>query len=1137
MVRLRSRWGLATRSAALAALALSGASMLSPRSAAQEPKAGKAAACLVLMHHAKEGEPKPDLRMNHFALPDPKLRARLKALGFEVSAAPYASGLTMDFLKQFNVVVMPHPYLRGYAPGLDDMAAEKQQLLLDYVQAGGGLLVLRTQGWQFGEDIDELNRWLAPLDLEIPSEQVVDDEHKLTLESGSKLSWTDNLATHPVTEGVGGIFYTTYHHMYSDSTSPVKPGKDWTVLLRGKATTRSMKTVKGAKPPPPTPGTYASEPPLLAVRDYGKGRVAVWPVNSTIIWQDGYHMLWGRGLVMDGESSGMRGDGAKLVENLLTYLAEPSRGEFGGFKPPPKEEPKPELGFVTIDWDKDGYSGAYMPHCFVGLIGVKSALSSGTGSPAQFIQAAQEAGYDFVGFTEDLDQLTEAEFGQLQETCKTASTDKFKAYPGFAYLDESGNSWVTFSDRLRWPEPGWWSAKHAGRIKVNNALWRGCRFPPVILLHPHGNPEKAAFQGNFKGLSVYTYASGKLLDDALDVYLRLQRMRYELCPVAVHLVTSPEQVKPAKSTGYQTYVRWNDHSMAEALSSHIPAYKGTYIFTRSCFISEGPILEDNRIRNFATSDLVLPANDRIRIHIRASAPGGLREVAILDADAPRPWRRFLPGGKDVFDATIDHFHDRQYNLILTATDTEGRKALGWNAWTAVQENNYPRCSDNLNTMPRGKWWGAPKHMQNVRGIENYQAVRNFRYLGVPLLEGLAESVRAAIEYYPVLVCRFGTILDCLIDDHHPVSASANLDHTDLPELAEPNVFFGGKVRHTLFTPWQDGALITLVEGDFTAKQDIESKRAQILSFNGRQGADCVSATRPDGRLYCAKLNTRMPHCGGELPLNGFAAILPQPFRGSVGMIALQEGLRYLAFTGGSDMCNFRGLLWDGKRTVKAGEKLTYRYLGVNSALDAPPDTRFVAEIVDTLGLGREPAYQVRPTTGSVTGTRFILNLQADGYAFTGTLTEAKLPLNLPVMIAGLNPRWHAGVWYKGSCRLHTAEWVVNDMNQRWTERRVRTVKDEIQHFPVMEDGVGFLQLNTTFGAKNVTIGNLLVSDNPNVCLTLVDRRPGREAFVIHNPTDAAIACEVRPGPGFTLLGDFRSSMTVPPGSSVRKTVK
>jgi len=1088
-------------------------------------------AYLVLMHRAVEGEPKPNPRMKHFCLPDPKLDAQLKELGFEVGVAPYASGLTMEYLKQFNVVVIPHPYLDGFTPGLDAMVAEKRQLLLDYVKAGGGLVAMRVTGWQFGKDIDELNRWLKPCDIEILSEQVTDEEYFVTLESRYKLSWTDNVVKHPVTEGVGGIFYTTYHHMYADSTSPVKAGKDWTVLLRGRKTTKSLRTVKGGTPPPPAPGTYASEPPLMAVREYGKGRIAVWPINATCVWQDGYHTLWGRGLTMDGEASGMRGDAARLIGNLMTWLAEPSHGEFGGFVPE-KIEKEPEVGFRRIDWDKAYSKGAYMPHCFVGLIGAKSSLSSGQGMPEQFIEAAQEAGYDFIGFTEDLDQLTEAEFAKLKETCEQASTEEFKAYPGFAYFDESGNSWVTFSNQLRWPEKGWWSQKHKGRLKINNPLSRGCQWPPVIMVKAHSNPEKPWHQGNFKVISLFTYEGGKLVDDSLDYYLRLQRMRYQLAPVAVHIVRTPAEVGRAKATGYQTHVRWFDSNMVAALSGHVGRYKNSYVWFRSSFVSDGPILEDARIRNFATSDLIIPGNDRIRLHVRASSPVGLKEVAVLTSDTPRPWRRFLPGGEKEFETSIDHFHDRQYCFILRATDIEGRQAIGWGSWTGVQENSFPRCSDNINTMPRGKWWGPPKHMQNVRGIENYLAVRNFRYMGLPIFQGITESARPAVEFYPRLACRFGTIVDCILEEHYPPTASGNPDRTDIPEIAVPNEQLAGVVRHTMFTPWQDGALVELVEGELSAKQPLDMKRAYVLSFNGRQGADCVCATLQDGRFLCGKLTKKLKNLSGVLPANGFAAMFHQPFTGSVGMIALQEGLRFLAFDGGKGYTNFRGLLADAARTMEAGEKLGYRYLGVISALDPVPDNRFITEICETLGIQGRTAYELMPEIGEIVSTHFVLVLEARDHAFAGRITEAKLPLHLPTRIEGLNPRWHAGIWYQGRNTFTRAEWIVNEMNQRYTVRRRRAVRDEIHHFPVMEDGTGFLQIDTSVGDRNVFIGNLLVSSNPNVCLTLTDRRPGKAAFVVHNPTDEDVTCEVWPAAGFTLLGDFEKTVEVAAGSSV-----
>ena len=1097
-----------------------------------------AQAILVMMHRAVEGEPLADARMRHFALPDPKLKSRFEEAGFRIGVAPYASGLDDAFLRQFNVVVVPHPCLPGSEPGLAEVVREKQALLLAYVRDGGGMLVLRTPGWQFGKDVDEINRWLAPCDIEVLSEQVRDDECKVTLDTRYEFSWTDNLARHPVTEGVRGLFYTTYHHMYSDSTSPVRAGPDWTVLVRGKRTTKSLKTVKGGKPPPPSPGTYPSEPPLMAVRDYGKGRIAVWPLNSSCVWQDGYHTLWGDGLTMEGVSSDMHGDAARLLGNLMAYLAEPSRDRFGGYVPPMEEKKlDQEPGFARIDWDRERMGNVLMPHCFVGLIGAKSGLTSGSGIPEQFIHSAREAGYDFIAFAEDLATLTQDAFGRLSATCAELSTETFKAYPGFEYQDDSGNSWVTFSDRLRWPEKGWWSQAHTGRLKINNPLSRGCQWPPVILIKAGKNPEPAFLQGNFKVFSLFTYEGGSLVDDSLDTYLRLQRMRFLLCPVAVHIVRFPEEVTSAREGGgYQTYVRWFDHSMAEPLSGHVGRHAGRYVFTRSSFVSQGPVIEDARIRNFGSSDLAIPGNDRFRFRIKASSPAGLQEVAVFDSDAARPWRRFLPKGAETFETSVDHFHDRQYDFVLRVTDTEGRAAYGWDCWTCVQENSFPRCSDNINTMPRGKWWGPPEDMQNVRGVENYLAVRNLTYVGLPMLSGVPDCTRPAVEYYPRLSSRFGTVLECRLNHHYPVSVDGNPDRNDRAECAVTNESVQGMVRHTLFTPWQDGPLAVLVEGNLQARQAFSTKRPEVMRFQGREGADCVALTRQDGSVYIGKLTAASNSFMHTLAENGFAAAFPQPFRGGVGLIPLQEGILVHAFTGGSEYCNFRALLWYGDRAVPAGAELTYRYIAVMGPLGGPPDSRFVTDIRDAMGVAGAPAYRVTPQLGKIVSTRFILQLSAEEHGFAGTVTQAELPLNLPVRIDGLNPRWDAAVWYKGPQKLAVAEWVVNEMNQRYAVRRTHAVRDEILRFPVTEDGSGMLQLDTAFGDKGVFIGNLLVCNAPAVCLTLVDRRPGKAAFVAHNPTDEAVACEVSPAPGFTLFGEFRQTVNIPPGSSVRKGI-
>ncbi|NOZ20356.1 MAG: hypothetical protein GXP25_04625 [Planctomycetes bacterium] len=1100
-------------------------------------QAEKPMAYLMMVQKTQEGDPVYASHARGNALPGRKLAKQFEDQGFKTrEVCAFSPQLTMDFLKQFNVVILGAGGEGNQHSLFSKLADDKAKLLLEYVKQGGGLLALRSPGWQFGKDIEEINNWLRPTGIEILDEQVLDEENAVNLPSGYTLFWTDNIAKHPVTEGVAGLFYPNIrggYRRYTDFSSPVKTSSDWTVLVRGTKTAHSVHRKKGSMQHPATPGTYKTMPPLMAVRQFGQGRIAVFPIASSTLWQDGYHALWGDGLPMDGETKGMKGNGARLMKDLFAYLSEPSKGRFGGYVPKAPVVKTREDRLRPIDWDKIHVEGIQRKNLYVGLIGARSALSSGQGRPAEFIQAAKEAGYNFIAFTEDLAKLTPEKFTSLKKICEDNCSREFKAYPGFTYLDDSGNTWVTFSNTLSWPKPGWFSTKHPGRLSCNNALIRGSEMPPVVLTHSHKNPEAPWFQGNFNAFALFTYANSKLIDESLDNYLRLLRMSFRSAPVVVRFVDSPEQVTRARQDGFQTYVRWFDDNIIEAFHGFTAGHKGRPVWLRSSFVSEGPIIEDIRIVNAGTSDLARPGGDRCRMHLMVSADGGLKEVVIRDGDRKQPWRRFFPHGEKTLEQTIDFFHDHQHDFVVIVTDRNGKKAISWHNPTRVQENAFHRCSDNYNTMPRGKWWGEPGDMLNIRGFEDYLVVRNFMYCGGLILAGVDELKRPAVEYYPVLACRFGSIVDTLASRHYALEAAGNPDHTDVPFCAEKNEYIAGKTRYTFYTCRQDSSLIEQVQGNYDVLKEFTIRESVIFRANGRQGTHCVCATLPGGRFFAGQFTRTTRHFWSVLPERGYAALFPNAFNGSLAVLPLQPGLRYTSHTN-EDMRygNLYLKLPQEKTEFKQGEKIEYKYIGINGPLGGAPDNTFVVDIIDSLGLHGKTAYEIKPAVGSVAGRSFALELKADRHGFAAQVSEAHLPLDLPVRIGGLNPRWDAGILYKGKATLVIPEWIINEFGQRYVTRKKREVTNEIIRFPVLEDGTGFLQIDTEVGPKDVFIGNLLVSDNPQIHLMLVDTRPGKAAFVAHNPTDADITCRVSPAPGFTLLGEFSREVSVPAGSSV-----
>jgi len=100
-------------------------------------------------------------------------------------------------------------------------------------------------------------------------------------------------------------------------TMPLKvkePGGEWRIVVRAADTARSSK------------GTYGSAPPLLAARQHGKGRVVVFPTHTTYWINAGHHRIWEQ-ICME------KGDGAKLLDNIYRWLAEPSLASGAGRAP------------------------------------------------------------------------------------------------------------------------------------------------------------------------------------------------------------------------------------------------------------------------------------------------------------------------------------------------------------------------------------------------------------------------------------------------------------------------------------------------------------------------------------------------------------------------------------------------------------------------------------------------------------------------------------------------------------------------------------------------------------------------------------------------------------------------------------
>lgn len=1067
-------------------------------------------------------------------LPDEALQSKLAAEGIVWAAESFSTVMTPEYLRQFNVIVMlDFPIIEKHA-ALEEEVRAQEQVLARYVADGGGLMLTGNTEygmWALERDFEEMNRFLKPFGAQVLHEQVRENDKSLTIPTMgiSALGYTANVQPHPTTKGVRGLLYPT-DHMWSFWTHPLQLSTGWQPLVKGSPSAWSYSTPLGVAGSTSQlekkPGTYKSEPPLVAVKDIEKGRMCLWPTVPSAFIIDGYHDFWGGGIIMEGSRQEKPSDARPLLVNLLRWLGEPSQATFGGYTPPPAQAGDPEPGFVEVDWDNVKLAGKSQPNCYKGLIGLHSNLSDGAAIPEAMLTAAKAAGYHFAAFTDPLAKLDEGKLEALKSACLKVSGPQFQAFPGFTYEDESGNSWMVFGQQVHWPKQEWFSKKRPGALEINNVVFRGFQFLPLVMLP--GDAEPPWLQGNFKGMAIHQYESGNLVRNSEGVYQRLQRNGFDVFPVVANVVKSPADVQAAAATPLQTYVRWWElEDVISAISGNVPMYQGGYVFGRPSFVSGGPIIEDFRVFNFGTSDLAIKGNDRYRIHLDVSADKGLKEIALYDGAELR--RRVLLSGQKTWAGDFEGYQDRNRHYIAVIIDNAGGKAISGVRDTSNQEVGMIRCTDNLNTYTSGKFKAVNYHP--VRGLESYIEQNAGSFNAFPYL-GLPDTERPAVDQQLTITGRFGYVKHDVIEHHYGPISSANWNLTDRPDRAEPQTVTQGRVRTTMFTPRAEGTAVYLVEGDFQMLSDLDLPRGNVPCYRvpWLLDADTMYVSRVEGKSECYKLGSRLKNRSAALDGIEYVAQIA-PLGGSRAIVPLQPGMGYEAVWNGERYYLSANVGVPEKKLTK-GQPVRYRYLAVWDTVGGKPDVSFIEDVYAKLGLRGQPAYQVTCEQGKVLDTKFALRLQANGGGFAGTISRAALPLDLPVVVEGLNERWPAGILYKAKNDLLVPVWKFSKVANRYSVREQRTVENELRRFTVL-DGQGMLQVDTELGNRKVFIGNLLVCDQPEVFLELEDARPGRRIVMVNNPTDKDLTVTVKPGPGFDLLGQFEKRLDMKAGEVVR----
>ena len=551
---------------------------------------------------------------------DPVYKKKLNALGYEIGMCPYRF-LTWEKLKKFNVVVLiqqpryPLPRDRASKEWEGFKFFERAVPLLHrFLKEGGGILVFNDGRYNF-RHAETLNTFLKPLGAELLFELVHEkDKSKIfNFDQEFYAYSTQNITPHhPLTRGVKSLLYP----LYSTSNLPLKVDSNWEIIVRlEKSAYAEAKPLEGALPVEKPEIVYEKEPPVVAARSFGKGRIVVFSTNSTYWILNGYHPKWG------GKCFEV-GDGFKFFENIFSWLSEPSLKSkvLGGFEEKDQKEicdPRLFLEirnpFKSIPSGKEKPSGKIIK----GIIGVKPK-DIAPDTIKEFCQEAKNEGYGFIIFTPD--NLKEKDWERLSKICKEVSSEGFVAIAGVEAEGDNGNKTIFFN-LADWKMP----EKNFKHFQLLKELARASTV--YVTSHPNNWPPHSI--GAITGIEVFGYdEEGNLTSDATGLYKKLQRYDWFLVPWSIHRIKTPEEIAHLK--GHKTYF------LAPSPEKLFSCLDDRNKFPS--FVSNGPLIEEfwmegeGMIEDHWEGLYYMWPNQRdvARIHIKVSPKEAYRPTAYAD---------------------------------------------------------------------------------------------------------------------------------------------------------------------------------------------------------------------------------------------------------------------------------------------------------------------------------------------------------------------------------------------------------------------------------------------------------------------------------------------------------------------------
>lgn len=940
--------------------------------------------------------------------PDYTYLQELHRKGFAVDYGLRAEDpLDWERLRQFNVLILTSlpTSESGHRWREPPFRAEFEPLLQRFQAAGGGVFVmLNTHEQLTSPYYEEWNEYFAAWGAALPLEGVRDPATEMRHpHSRQPFVYTDNIEPGPVSEGVTGLWFPNAtgsgNVNFKTMTTPLIVNETWQVVVRGSAASRAEPLQAGFALSPNEHFTpiYREQPtaapPLFAIRETDAGRMAL-TVNNPV-----FHVYsgttWAHDRVMLGKGLGRRpANFDRLIENTLHWLAAPSleNGALGGYRQDPQRLQHPHFRRAPEAYFPDftSYQNPVPPApVWKGLVGARTALSSGSGTVADFADAARRAGLDFVVFLEDFTAFSRDDLKQLEADCRAHSTADLSLIPGYAIRSNIGNHMFLFGYDLGFPQGNQLTADGRefrlqnfdadGNLELSDEaakhlLWHhaSATAPRNIGYFNFANSDPGSVPVRnlrlYGMLGAVTYIDGEFVEDVTSEYLKLTPQGNPPRMCAVSLVNTPAALEAAVAAG-----QYLTHVAAPRVEDVMSRMRYGHQYGRdNVYPSTGPRIHawawTSRVMTFAGEPFVAS-----RYHVpqlaKLSSDVGLQELRIF-ADG-QLFRRLLLNGQHEFEHTFHWAFDRQRGFVLEVIDADGGRAVStsFETWTDSNANSW--CHDRQN----GELWHGPFTIASAWGsgvlvwhsigqtwdgggaLTPFAGIQPLNRVALWLQDGPSESTMGhlprTMEGYTYATCVDDTVRNIAGEAWNVYAPGriANAYTTLGPIRPAEQMRF--RLRRTMYLPrpvgplldwhamWSEraGGGVALFEGEMTILQDLKPRdivAAMVNTINVDDDRPGLWVVRQNGEspTVCGLKESLMQSNRQLRPELGFArgqTRLPIDRGGYLGAVGLVSGGPSVIFN-----ADDRGIAWepafdriflrDLPETAAAGDTFTWRLL-------------------------------------------------------------------------------------------------------------------------------------------------------------------------------------------------------------------